>query len=496
MGKFKPYSTEQGELLPMYLGDWVPEDHLARSVHDIVDQLELSKLAMKFSDRGGEAYHPALLLKVLFYGYATGIFTSRKLEKAINENIPFRWLAGQQRPNHRTISDFRKNNLDVLPELFGQIVRIAQELGFVTLGHVSIDGSKIKANASKHKAMTRKRMKQEIARLEREIKETLNRAQKDDDQADQKDETESVMNDIQDRQRRLEKIRTALGQLEERKPEATSSNAAKDQANFTDDDSRIMNTKNQGVIQGYNPQIAVDQSHGIIVGTKVSNNPSDQQQFDDMLGEVKKHARAVPKLTTADAGYFSAANIQSAERYQTDAYIAATKEGKKPKNPYDKTNFTYDPDQDVYICPAGKLVERKQTVHADNDDKPTTWIYECQACPECPFQDQCVKAKSGKRTITRTEHDPIREAMRTKVQSEKGKAIYKQRKSIVEPDWGEMKEWQGFRQFHLRGEEKVEGEMLLLAMSCNLRKIHSAKFPKKVPDKQRETSVQKRKNAA
>lgn len=498
MAKFKPYSMEQGEMIPMYFGDLVEEDHLARTIHDIVEQLDLSEITNQYMHQGEEAYHPKLLIKILFYGYTEGIFSSRKLENAIHYVIPFRWLAAGNKPNHRTISDFRKNNLKALTGLFSQIVQVAQELGHISLGHVSIDGSKVKANASKHKAMSRGRMKKEIKRLEREIAETLEIAQEQDELEMDDDQAETKHQGIQDRQQRLETIKSALKQLEERKPEATSTTPEKDQSNFTDNDSRIMNTKTQGVIQGYNPQIAVDSDHGFIVGLKVSQNSSDQNQFEGVLSSVRDNTGTVPERLTADAGYFSADNIQQAEAYKVDAYIAATKEAKQTGNPYDKSNFSYDPDLETYICPAGKKMELKKIKYRNNKKKATQWIYECQACLECPFQKNCVKAasKTGKRTMTRTEADPIRESMRTKVQSDEGKDIYKQRKAIVEPVFGQIKECQGFRQFHLRGKEKVEGEFVLLALSYNLKKLHFVKHPKKPKPYRREKCVQNQQKAA
>jgi transposase len=499
MAKFKPYSTEQGELIPTYLSEWVPDAHLARLISDIVEQMDLSAITAAYSDRGEEAYHPALLLKLWFYGYATGVFTSRQIRQALDESIPFRWLCGGQYPDFRTLSDFRKNHLEAFKALFSQIVQIAMELGYISLGHVSIDGSKIKANASKHKAMSRERMKQEIKRLEHELEEALVNTEADEQQAWF---PEATPQGLSDRRARLAKIREALQELDARKPESAATTpkqieeAQKDQINFTDSESRIMDTKTQGVIQGYNPQIAVDEDYHFIVGLEMSNNSSDQKQFEPVLDAIEANTGRTPEKVTADAGYFSADNIKAAEQAQTDAYIAAGKEGKQAKNPYDKTNFTYEPDTDIYHCPAGQVLELKTTRQQENPDKPTQWVYEGTTCQACPFVQDCVKGQSGKRTLTRTESDPIREQMRTKVQSDAGKEIYRKRKGIVEPAFGEMKEVQGFRQFHLRGEEKVEGEFTLLAISYNLRKLHAAKYPKKATIYKREKSAQKRKNAA
>ncbi|UQZ81403.1 Transposase DDE domain protein [Paenibacillus konkukensis] len=495
MAKFKSYSTEQGELFPMYLSDWIPEDHLVRLVSDIVDQLDLTVMTNRYSHRGEEAYHPAMLLKLWFYGYATGVFTSRTLRQAMDENIPFRWLCGGHRPDFRTLSDFRKDHLESLPGLFKQVVHIAIQLGYVSLGHVSIDGSKLKAHASKHKSMSRDRMNQEIERLEKEIREALEQAGQIDDQENEEPLSllpESVTN----RQSRLEKIREALRQLEARKPVEESKTPDKDQFNFTDPDSQIMDTKTQGVIQGYNPQIAVDADQGFIVGLQMNPSSSDQHQFQPVLGSIRNITGKVPEKVSADAGYFSADNIQAATKAETDAYIAATRENKQHGNPYDKTNFTYIPETDTYVCPAGQTLIHKYTYYEKDPQKATQWVYMSDACLTCPFQKDCVKSGSGKRRVKRNEGDPIREAMRTKVQSDAGKDIYRLRKAIVEPAWGQMKECQGFRQFHLRGEDKVEGEFVLLALSYNLRKLHSAKYPKPSTVYKRERSAQKRKKAA
>ncbi|MCY0894728.1 MAG: IS1182 family transposase [Alicyclobacillaceae bacterium] len=498
MAKFKPYLFGQAELLPASLDEWIPTDDLVRTVSDIVEELDLSELIARYSERGEEAYHPRMMVKILFYGVATGVFSSRELQRKIHFDICFRWLCGiGDKPDFRTISDFRKNNLDVLPKLFRDIVEIAGRLGYVSLRHVSIDGSKIKANASKHKAMSRERMKQELARIEKEIGQALEAAQVEDESHNvtvplfelQGAPTENLID-------RRDKIKAALAELEERKPDDESEDCKKDQISFTDPDSRIMNTKNQGVIQAYNPQIAVDADNGFIVGVSMSNSSSDQQQFDAVLDSIQENTGRMPQKVTADAGYFSAANIKSCQSRKVDGYIAASREGRQVGNSFDKQNFTYDPQEDVYVCPAGKMLTLKQTQHAKDPHKSTKWVYECQACPECPFQKECARAKSGLRTITRTEADPVREAMRTKVQSEEGKAIYRQRKMIVEPVWGEVKQVQGFRQFNLRGKEKVHGEFLLVAIGHNLRKLHAMSHPKPDTRYRRERSAQKRGTAA
>ncbi len=238
------------------------------------------------------------------------------MRQSLDENIPFRWLSGGLRPDHRTLSDFRKNNLVLLPGLFVQ--------------------------------------------------------------------------------------------------------------NHPD-------CKRFGLCIGWTCQFAVDSDYGMIVGIKMNNCSNDQKQFEGVLESIEQTTGQLPQKVTADAGYFSADNIQIVETLKVDAYISATRESKQAQNPYDKANFAYQTETDTYICPAGKILKVKQVVHADNPAKPTEWIYECKECRQCPFQKDCTKSKSGKRTVKRTEADPIREAMRTKVQSNEGKAIYRRRKGLVEP---------------------------------------------------------------
>ncbi|UKS27094.1 IS1182 family transposase [Paenibacillus sp. HWE-109] len=493
MAKFKAYTTEQGELLPIYLSEWVTDDHEVRLVSDIVEQLDLSAITNKYSKRGEEAYHPAMLLKLWFYGYATGVFTSRKLQIATKESIPFRWLCGGYLPDFRTLSDFRKNHLDTLPGLFKQVIQIAMELGYISLGHVSIDGSKIKASASKHKSMSRERMQKRLVQLEDEVRQALEYSATEEMLEEPHPTSPSLS--LEERYARIAQIKSALENLEEQRPAEQAESPQSDQFNFTDADSRIMSTRNQGVIQGYNPQIAVDSDHGFIVGLQMSNQTTDQQQFENVLHSMKTITGDRPQKLSADAGYFSATNIAAAQEAEVDAYIAADRENKKKNNAYDKTNFTYVPESDYYLCPAGQELTLKRTVHANDAEKPTTWVYECSACSECPFRDECVKSKTGKRSITRSEHDPLREEMRTKVQSDEGKAVYRMRKAIVEPIWGQLKEVQGFRQFHLRGEDKVSGEFILLSLSHNIRKLHAAKYPKPATLYKRERSARKQRVA-
>lgn len=475
MAEFKPYNQEQGMLFPPHLSDLIPENHLVRVVNEIVEQLDLTEISNKYVYQGAEAYHPRMLVKLLFYGYSTGIFSSRKIAALLETDITFMWLAAMQHPDFRTISDFRKAHKPVLEDLFIQIVVFAMHMGFVSLGHVSLDGSKINANASKHKAMSRSRLKQEIPKLEKEIKELLNKAEQTDDEEEKSNQDSHDGNRLPDelasKQQRLAKIQQALKDLNERQPEENArkkEEAEKQQINFTDKDSRIMVTRHHGVQQAYNPQIAVDEKNGIIVSAVMTNSADDKGQLISTVNHIKKVTGEFPEQLTADAGYFTAENIKYCNKEKIDAYIAPTKEGKKDGNSYDKTNFNYDIEKDIYICPQGKELTYWK-IGGSHGMKYR--IYKGVNCLDCPVQSKCVTSKTGIRTLNRSEDDPIREAMRTKVHSDKGKQVYRKRKGVVEPVWGQIKAIQGFRQFSFRGLESNQAEFFLVAIGHNLRKI-------------------------
>ncbi len=484
MAEFKPYAQEQGMLFPPHLGDLIPENHLVRVVNEIVEQLDLREITQKYPYRGAEGYHPRMLVKILFYGYATGIFSSRKIAAYLGTDITFMWLAAMQRPDFRTISDFRKNHRPIIEDLFIQIVKIGMHMGLVNLGHVSLDGSKINADASKHKAMSRVRLKQEIPKLQKEIEALLDKAEQADQEEDKDNQDPHDGNilpeELSCKQKRLAKLQQALEELNERQPEQDAKNqeeADKQQINFTDSESRIMVTRHHGVQQAYNPQIAVDKENGLIVGAVLTNSPVDKEQLIPTLKHLEEVTGKLPEQLTADAGYFSADNIRFCNDQNIDAYIASTKEGKQDGNSFDKTNFNYDPEKDIYTCPEGKELQLKTKTTTKKGK--THWVYQGIDCPSCPFQSQCVKAKSGIRQVTRTEDDPIREAMRTKVQSAAGQEVYQKRKGIVEPVWGQIKAIQGFRQFSFRGIDANKAEMFLVAIGHNLRKIFFSTLPKK-----------------
>ncbi len=418
-------------LMPASMRDWLPDGHLAYFISDVVEQMDLAAIMRRYTDeeRGYPPYHPVMMVKVLLYAYCIGVPSSRKIAKRLEEDIAFRVLAANNTPDFRTISDFRKDHLKALGELFLQVLKLCQKAGLVKLGHVSLDGTKIKANASKHKAMSYGRMKQEEERLEAEVRELLRRAQEADEEEDQrygKDRRgDELPEELAFRESRLKKIREAREALEaearqeaerarEEGKQATGIPLDKAQRNFTDSDSHIMPAPgSKHFEQAYNAQAAVDSAHQIIVAAGITNEPSDKRQAKPMMELVRANTGKLPHQMSADAGYFS-----------TEVVPALTAKG-----------------IDVYMPP----------------DK----MKHSSTLPQAP-RGRIPKGLS------------IADRMRRKLRTKKGRQCYGLRKELSEPVFGQIKQGRGFRQFLLRGIEKVSHEWQLICTGHNVLKLFGA----------------------
>jgi transposase len=416
---------------------------------DIISQLDLSSIYGRYGAQGGEAIAPEILLGLLFYGYATGVFSSRKIEKATYESIPFRFIAGNLHPDHDTIAHFRKTFLAELKELFVQILLLAQAVGVLKLGNLSLDGSKIHADASKSKAVSYKRLVELEAQLRQEVSELFNLAEQADQGELRLPEGLIIPDEIALRQERLANLAQAKAVLEARAQERYEAEKAdyeaklrerekkarknkrkpggrppkppqpgprpKDQYNFTDPDSRIMkNSTNDGFEQHYNTQVAVDQISLLIVATSLSNHPNDKHEAEPTL------AGLCPDLGQAEAvaldnGYFSQTTLQACQKRGLEPYIAA---GREPHH--------------------------------------RSWGSFFAELPQPPADDASAMVK-----------------MAYKLQTEVGQAIYRLRKCTVEPVIGIIKEVLGFRQFSLRGLTAAAGEWSLVCLAFNLKRLHT-----------------------
>ena len=422
------------------LRECLPPDHLARFIVDVITHLDLSAIYAHYSPRGGEAIAPEILLGLLFYGYATGTFSARKIERATYESMPFHFLAGGLHPDHDTIANFRKTFLQELKDLFVHILLYAQELGGLTLGNISLDGTKIHADASKSSAISDTRLLALDSQLRPEV-DTLFAL------TEQAEQTEMpaglvIADEIAFRQERLANLAQAKAVLEARaqeryeaeqtaydaKARQTGSNPRgrpptpptpgprdKDQYNFTDPESRIMkNSTNDGFDQHYNAQAAVEQDSFLIVASTLSNHPNDQAEAIPTLDAIPL-ALGKPKAGALDNGYFSATNIAAMEARDIEPYIAT---GRTPHHPSWQSYFAQQ--------------------------------------PAPPPADASPKVQ-----------------MAYKLQTEIGRAIYRLRKCTVEPVLGIIKDILGFRQFSLRGLQAAAGEWCLVCLAFNLKRLHS-----------------------
>ena len=424
---YRPYVPEQDLLLPPSLREWLPEDHLAYFVSDLIDHLDLSAITDVYEDeeRGYPPYHPVMLTKVLVYGYCVGVFSSRRIQRRLLEDIPFRVLAAGNEPDFRTIADFRKRHLTALQGFFEQVLQMARDLGAARVGRVALDGSKIKANASKHKAMSYQRMGEKRQQLRAEVEQLLAQAEATDaaeDAAYGPDRRgDELPAELQRRESRLKRIREATRALKARakedaaakgQPAESAKPDPKAQYNFTDPESRIMKGPD-GFVQAYNVQVAVDEQQ-LIVGQAVTQETNDKKQLMPMIHTIEQQAGATPAQLLADAGYCSDANLTAIADTPIDAYIST----------------------------------RKQT-HGERPGRPGP-------CPRGPLP----------RTATRVDR------MSRKLQTKAGAAVYAARKAIVEPVIGQIKQARGFRQFLLRGIEKVQGEWSLVCTTHNILKLY------------------------
>ena len=441
--EFRPYEPDQPHLLPVSPREWLPEGHLAYFIADVLAELDLGAVLKDYpGGRGPKGYHPRMLLAVLFYGYCTGVYSSRKLAKHCETDIAFRVLSAGQLPDFRTLADFRRRHLAAFRRLFLEVLRLCREAGLVKLGHLSVDGSKYQANASQHKAVSYGRIPQAEAQLQAEIEALLRQAEAQDQAEDAEhgpdQRGDELPEELRLRERRLARLREAKARLEERAQERARHRAeareatpeqteeavrkavpqAKEQTNFTDPDSRIMKGQH-GWVQGYNAQIVVEEASGVIVAEEVSAHSADSTRLRAMLDAVDANLTAVQVaeaawrsgVFSADAGYCSEANLALLAERRWDAYVATGRERHYRQG----------------VDPAG------------------------------------------------TPRTPLRAAMRAKLQTEPGRAVYARRKAITEPVHGNTKQARGFRQFLLRGLGKVGPEHTLVCLTHNLLQLWRAK---------------------
>ena len=447
---YRPWEPDQGWLLPPSPRDWLDEGDLVYFLLDTVMELDISAITSKYEQegRGFPPYHPRMLVTLLLYSYCRGVFSSRRIQQACEERMTFRVIVGHDIPNFRTISDFRKLHLQELQGLFVQVLRLCQAAGLVKLGHVSLDGTKIKANASRHKAMSYKRMKEQEKRLEQEIRDLLQEAETVDTQEDQKygrgRRGDELPEELARRETRLKRIRQAKRALEAQAKEAVQieqphreqqakeqtdeshrgkkaqpvSQKPKDnkQYNFTDPETGIMKANNKGWDQCGNAQAVVDSERQVIVASDVTSAPNDKQQAEPLMSQAQENIGEEESIDKAsmDNGYFSEANVAWLEENGIDGYVAT-----------------------------GRIKHGERIPAAPRGRPPDNLT--------------------------------VREKMARKLRTKKGRETYSKRKSIVEPVFGQIKRARGFVQFSLRGLANMRGEWALVCLTHNLLKLFGSR---------------------
>jgi transposase len=444
--KFINTDRDQEYIFPPSINDWLPENHLARFVVDIVSQLDLRPISEVYTGKGSKAYHPDILISLLFYGYATGVYSSRKIEKATYDSIAFRFISANTQPDHDTISNFRKRFLDQLKPLFVQILLISHDMKLLKLGTVSLDGTKIKANASKHNALSWDYACKLEEQLQSEVDQLINLAEKADseeipegmdipEELSRRNDRLAAIADAKEKMEHRAALRYANEQKEyEKKVEERKSKEQKtgekprgrdpqppvegprkkDQINLTDEESRIMPSSDKGFVQAYNAQACVDVDTMLIVASHISQSSNDKLEIEPALSALiaLPQELGVTEKLLADAGYFSEKNVMACENSKIEPYIAA---GRDQHNQ--------------------------------------------------PLFDRFIEPDSLPENV-----DPV-SMMKYKLKTIKGRKLYSKRKSTVEPVFGIIKHVMGFRQFLLRGVETVSGEWTLVSIAWNIKRM-------------------------
>jgi transposase len=446
MSNFRAIDRKSGYLLPPSVDEWMPEKHLARFICEVIDELDLGRISRAYRGTGSASYHPRMLLGILVYGYATGVFSSRKLERATYDSVAFRFLAGNEHPDHDTIANFRRRFLKDIEKLFVDVLKLAGEMGVLKMGTIGLDGTKIHANASRHSALSYEHAGQIEAQLKAEVADLMAKAEAAD-AADIPDGM-SIPDELARREERLRKIREARVTIEARAKERHAREMVEhqakmaardakiaatgkkpggkppqppvegprpsDQVNLTDEDSRIMPVAGGGFDQCYNAQAAVATGSLLVVATDVVQAPNDKQQVEPMLEKIEALPEALGKVENllADTGYFSAGNVDACDKAGVEPVIAM---GRQPHHP--------------------------------------------------PLSERFEKAPDAPKDPT-----PV-QAMAHKLKTPAGRALYALRKQTPEPVFGIIKSVLGFRQFSLRGLDKVRGEWSLVTTAWNLKRM-------------------------
>lgn len=479
----------QSWLLPPNIEDLIPKDHICFLVESLIEAMDFSSFDEKYAGAGHPAYHPRILLKLLVMGVLDKVRSSRMLARNARENVVYMHIAEKLTPDFRTLSDFRKDNPDLVKATFKHTVILAKQEGLLDLSHLATDGTKIKANAANRSVLSREELAFLHDFVDGELEEWAKRDVLEDDffghlrGSDQLPEkskkaiqkvvrsyVEQMKKKSPDFKKQMQaKLKRAKKELE-REPKLKG-------VSLSDPESRFMKNKKGKIELSYNPQITVD-NNGFILASDVCTQAADTNQLQPQLLQTEENLKELPQnvMWSFDNGYFESGNIKFLADKKVDAYIQIQKA--KNESPYDKKNFTYSLEKDQYTCPAGQVVIFLGD-HFDKSKKKMTRIYKAQGCRNCPYQKECTKTKGGIRYIKQFPFELERKAMEQKMQTELAQEVYKNRAKTVEPSFGDIKENKGIRAFLTKSLKAVKTEFNLASIAHNLRKIARLKGEKK-----------------
>lgn len=475
--KFKEYNQRQQWLIPPNIEDEIPKGDICRVIDEAVESINLACIENKFKEEGNPAYHPRMMLKIVLYSYAKGIYSSRKIAQELESNIFYWYLSGRQKPDFRTTCLFRARHANELKDVFREVVRLCLKLGVAKLLTVAIDGTKIKANASKDKLRSREWIETRLKEESEAIDQALEKARLTDEEedrlygADQRgDELPEELRDPVKRQEKLRRIKEEMDRED------------RQLIHETDHDARLMRS-HDGFQLGYNCQAVADGESQVILAANVCTEGHDQHQLKGNIEEMKAAYGSKPQTVLADAGYFCGFNLQYLKAESIYGLIpnrstrnialeagAILPDGLRFK----KEQFRYIAEKDVYLCPEGKELARVGLAgekFVRKSGATTSAVrYRCQDCLNCKYMPACCRGRS-QRSIRRYDDEVLRQEMIGRIKSKEGATLYKQRFKTSEPIFGNIKQNLGFRKFSLRGLIKTRGEFFLITMVHNLFKI-------------------------
>jgi len=486
--EYKPYIIDTGYLFPPSLADFLSSNDEVHIFREVTENLDIGNLDTDFHGMGQHPYHPLMLLRLLMWGMANRVVSTRKIEVLTRRDVSYIYLSGGQRPDYRSLARFRRRNAKEIEKLFKDTVLLCVRLGMVNVGHIALDGTKLKANTSKHKAMSYGRMKQEEVRLEREIEGLMQQAEEVDREEDKvfgaNNNGYNLPEELRRREGRLEKIRRLKQEMEQEKRQEQGLEEGqvphiedKEQRSFADRKARMMLMKRGEFDYAYNAQLGVEEGHGVIIAADLDNQASDMEHLPTMVQEIRELREGLEKgdeeLTqmTADKGYFSVNNIQQ-EGQGIELLIASGREGKEEQEEEVKVfsleRFDYLKESDSWRCPAGRLLvrERKELLKG----RPLLRRYVCPDCDGCSLRAYCLRNGEERRSLLVKRKQLIRGEMRSRLKKPEKQAIYRKRKWVVEQVIGQIKDGLGFRGVTMRGQEFARAQWLLVCAVHNVLK--------------------------